>query len=42
MLPRAEDAFLARLKCMRELVPINRTNVSRRNAEGQAGRTGCN
>ena len=30
-----EDAFLAdALECMRELVPINRTNVSRRNAEG--------
>jgi error-prone DNA polymerase len=29
-----EDAFLAdALECMRELVPINRTNVSRRNAE---------
>jgi error-prone DNA polymerase len=31
----ASDAFLAdALECMRELVPINRTNVSRRNAEG--------
>jgi error-prone DNA polymerase len=31
----AEDAFLAdALECMRELVPISRTNVSRRNAEG--------
>ncbi len=31
----AEDSFLAdALECMRELVPINRTNVSRRNAEG--------
>jgi error-prone DNA polymerase len=30
-----EDAFLAdALECMRELVPINRSNVSRRNAEG--------
>jgi error-prone DNA polymerase len=30
-----QDAFLAdALECMRELVPINRTNVSRRNAEG--------
>ena len=30
-----KDAFLAdALECMRELVPINRTNVSRRNAEG--------
>ncbi len=30
-----EDAFLAdALECMRELVPVNRTNVSRRNAEG--------
>ncbi len=30
-----EDAFLAdALECMRELVPISRTNVSRRNAEG--------
>jgi error-prone DNA polymerase len=30
-----EDAFLAdALECMRELVPINRTNVTRRNAEG--------
>jgi error-prone DNA polymerase len=30
-----EDAFLAdALECMRELVPINRTNVSRRNGEG--------
>src|SRR6266540_2702737 len=30
-----EDAFLAdTLECMRELVPINRSNVSRRNAEG--------
>jgi error-prone DNA polymerase len=33
LVPR--DAFLAdALECMRELVPINRTNVSRRNAEG--------
>ena len=31
----ASDAFLAdALECMRELVPINRTNVSRPNAEG--------
>jgi error-prone DNA polymerase len=31
----AEDAFLAdALECMRDLVPISRTNVSRRNAEG--------
>ena len=30
-----EDAYLAdALECMRELVPINRSNVSRRNAEG--------
>jgi error-prone DNA polymerase len=30
-----EDAFLAdALECMRELVPISRTNVTRRNAEG--------
>jgi error-prone DNA polymerase len=30
-----EDAFLAdALECMREIVPINRSNVSRRNAEG--------
>ena len=30
-----QDAFLAdALECMRELVPISRTNVSRRNAEG--------
>ncbi|MGZ8627026.1 MAG: DNA polymerase III subunit alpha, partial [Actinomycetota bacterium] len=30
-----EDAFLAdALECMRELVPVTRTNVSRRNAEG--------
>jgi error-prone DNA polymerase len=30
-----QDAFLAdALECMRELIPINRTNVSRRNAEG--------
>jgi len=30
-----EDAFLAdALECMREIVPINRTNVTRRNAEG--------
>jgi error-prone DNA polymerase len=30
-----EDAFLAdALECMRELVPISRANVSRRNAEG--------
>ncbi|HJU58099.1 MAG TPA: DNA polymerase III subunit alpha [Actinomycetota bacterium] len=30
-----EDAFLTdALECMRELVPINRTNISRRNAEG--------
>ena len=30
-----QDAFLAdALECMRELVPINRSNVSRRNAEG--------
>ena len=30
-----EDAFLAdALECMRELVPVNRSNVSRRNAEG--------
>ncbi|HEX6008498.1 MAG TPA: DNA polymerase III subunit alpha, partial [Actinomycetota bacterium] len=31
----ADDAFLAdALECMRELVPISRTNVTRRNAEG--------
>jgi error-prone DNA polymerase len=31
----ADDAFLAdALECMRELVPISRTNVMRRNAEG--------
>ncbi|MGH2636744.1 MAG: DNA polymerase III subunit alpha, partial [Actinomycetota bacterium] len=31
----ASDGFLADvLECMRELVPVNRTNVSRRNAEG--------
>jgi error-prone DNA polymerase len=30
-----EDAFLAdALECMRELVPLSRTNVTRRNAEG--------
>jgi error-prone DNA polymerase len=30
-----EDAFLAdALECMREIVPVNRSNVSRRNAEG--------
>ncbi|HYG71043.1 MAG TPA: DNA polymerase III subunit alpha, partial [Actinomycetota bacterium] len=30
-----EDAFLAdALECMREIVPINRSNVTRRNAEG--------
>ncbi len=30
-----QDAFIAdALECMRELVPLNRTNVSRRNAEG--------
>jgi error-prone DNA polymerase len=31
----ADDAFLAdALECMRELVPISRTNITRRNAEG--------